>query len=177
MNADSLPLKKPNIRKGIFLSWQPHKHGQSVKQTTEYLFFAKCIQSHFSKQKPLKITRWIRFSQAWSCPSLAWSIMWQEGIWSKEFCVKMINATTIVSDDRFQKATASLGTNLLFLKTCIHFKHLTLAKELLPFINNLFCMLKAMDAWKRIVFDSVYKYRRCTFTAKTAGSMHFFRIP
>ena len=49
-------------------------------------------------------------------------------------------------DDRFQKATASVGTNLLFLKTCIHFKHLTLAKELLPFINNLFCMLKAMDA-------------------------------
>ena len=66
--------------------------------------------------------------------------------------------------DRFQKETASVGTNLLFLKTRIHFKHLTLAKEPLRFINNHFCTL---EEW---MLDSVYKYPSYTFTAKTAGS-------
>ena len=46
-------------------------------------------------------------------------------------------------DDRFQKEIASVGTNLLFLKTCNHFKHLTLAKEPLPFMNNHFFILEA----------------------------------
>ena len=49
-------------------------------------------------------------------------------------------------DDRFQKGTASVGTNSLFLKKCIHFKYLTLAKEPLPFINNDLYILKAIDA-------------------------------
>ena len=49
-------------------------------------------------------------------------------------------------DTSLIKKTALVGTNLLFLKTCINFKHLRVGKELLPFINNLFCMLKAMDA-------------------------------
>ena len=75
--------------------------------------------------------------------------MWQEGIWNKEFCVKMTadDQCDYTRDDRFQKGTASAGTNLLFLKTCIHFKHPTVAKEPLPFINNYFCILKAIDVW------------------------------
>ena len=99
--------------------------------------------------------------------------IWQRDIWSREFWVKMIKLHSWRSTP---KRNSFCGRKLIVLEN-MH-PYLIPHTDQRTVINNKESLLhvKGDRCLKTYRIGRVYKYRSCTVTAKTAESMHFFRI-